>query len=108
MLKRVLLDECVPKRLGRDLTGHDVETVPAKGWSGIKNGQLLQQAAAEFDCFLTVDRNLQFQQFTANLPIAVLVVAAVDNKLATLKPLVRQILLALAEIKPCELRVVGA
>lgn len=38
---RVLLDECVPKRLGRELTGHTVRTVPQEGWSGKKNGELL-------------------------------------------------------------------
>jgi hypothetical protein len=84
-----------------------VDTVPAKGWSGIKNGQLLQQAAIEFDYFLTVDRNLQFQQPLTELPVAVIVAAAVNNKLATLKPLVPEILKALAEMKRGELRVVG-
>jgi hypothetical protein len=103
----VLLDECVPARLGRELAGHEVDTVPAQGWSGIKNGRLLQQAATEFDCFLTVDRNLQFQQSLTELPIAVIVAAAVDNKLATLKPLVPEILKALSEMNPGELRVVG-
>jgi hypothetical protein len=44
------------------------------GWAGIENGRLLQQAANDFDCFLTVDRNLQFQQ-SQLIPIAVLVVA---------------------------------
>jgi hypothetical protein len=106
LLKRVLLDECVPKRLGLDLFGHDVETVPGMGWAGIKNGQLLQKAASEFDCFLTVDRNLQFQQSHA-LPIAVLVVAAKDNKLATLKAMAPNILTALSSMKPRDLKVVG-
>jgi hypothetical protein len=70
---RVLLDECVPKRRRAELTGHAVRTVAEMGWSGIKNGQLLQRAATEFDCFLTVDRNLQFQQRIDALPLAVLV-----------------------------------
>jgi hypothetical protein len=56
---RVLLDECVPKRLRTELTAHAV-TVAEMGWSGIKNGQLLPRAAAEFDCFLTIDRNPHF------------------------------------------------
>jgi len=102
----VLLDECVPKRLGKDLLGHNVETVPAMGWAGIKNGRLLQQAATDFDCFLTVDRNLQFQQ-SQSIPIAVLVVAAKDNKLATLRAMAPDILAALASMKPREFKVVG-
>lgn len=106
MLKRVLLDECVPERLGKDLVGHDVRTVPEMGWAGIKNGRLLQQAATEFDCFLTVDRNLQFQQSTT-IPIAVLVVAAKDNKLETLKAVAPEVLTALATMQPRELKIVG-
>jgi hypothetical protein len=78
------------------------------GWSGIKNGQLLQRAAAEFDCFLTVDRNLQFQQRIDALPLAVLVVQAVDNRLETLRPLMVTAREALASIGPGELKVIGS
>jgi hypothetical protein len=77
------------------------------GWSGIKNGQLLQRAATEFDCFLTVDRNLQFQQGIDALPLAVLVVQAVDNRLETLRLLMVMAQEALASIGPGELKVIG-
>jgi hypothetical protein len=107
-LMRVLLDECVPKRLRTELAGHAVRTVTEMGWSGIKNGQLLQKAAAEFDCFLTVDRNLQFQQRVDNLPLAVIVVAALDNRIETLRPLMAAVREALASISVNEIRVVGA
>jgi hypothetical protein len=104
---RVLLDECVPKRLRTELTGHAVRTVAEMGWSGIKNGQLLQRAATEFDCFLTVDRNLQFQQRVDALPLSVLVVQAVDNRLETLRSLMVRAQEALASIGPGELKVIG-
>ena len=55
---RVLLDECVPRKLGRELTEHAVLTVTERGWSGIKNGKLLALAETEFEVFLTVDQNL--------------------------------------------------
>jgi hypothetical protein len=38
---RVLLDECVPRQLRRDLEGFDVKTVQEMGWAGVKNGALL-------------------------------------------------------------------
>jgi len=104
---RVLLDECVPKRLRAELTAHAVRTVAEMGWSGIKNGQLLQRAAADFDCFLTVDRNLQFQQRIDTLPLAVLVVQAPDNRLETLRPVMADVREALGSIGPHELKVVG-
>jgi len=104
---RVLLDECVPKRLRTELTGHAVRTVAEMGWSGIKNGQLLQRAAPDFDCFLTVDRNLQFQQRTDALPLAVLVIEAVDNRVETLRPLMVVVREALTSIAAKELKVVS-
>ena len=62
---KVFVDECVDRRLARDIVGHEVKTARQQGWSTIKNGELLALAAKEFDVFVTVDRNLSFQQ---NLP----------------------------------------
>jgi Domain of unknown function (DUF5615) len=55
---KVLLDECVDWRLGRDIVGHDVKTARQMGWAAIKNGELLALAEQQFDAFVTVDRNL--------------------------------------------------
>jgi predicted nuclease of predicted toxin-antitoxin system len=70
---RLLLDECVPARLRRSLPSHQVSTVVQEGWSGVKNGKLLALAATGFDAFITVDKNLSYQQNTSDLPVAVLV-----------------------------------
>jgi hypothetical protein len=59
---RVLLDECIDWRLSRDIVGHDVKTTLQMRWASIKNGELLALAATHFDVFVTVDRNLSFQQ----------------------------------------------
>jgi hypothetical protein len=59
---RILLDECLPRRLKRDLNGHDVRTVPEMGWASKENGDLLQLAESQFEVFLTVDRNLSYQR----------------------------------------------
>lgn len=58
-MKRVLLDECLPKRLKSMLTGHDVMTVPEAGHAGLKNGELLAAIAGRFDVFVTIDSNLE-------------------------------------------------
>ena len=84
---RVLLDECVPRRLKRELSGHDVRTVTERGWSGVKNGRLLTLAEAEFDVFLTVDQNLKYQQNLTAFRIAVILLVARNNRLKTLLPL---------------------
>jgi hypothetical protein len=104
---KVFLDECVDWRLSRDLVGHDVLTARQRGWTSIKNGELLALAAQEFDVFVTVDRNLSFQQNLAPLTIAVIVLAAPTNRLGELKTLVPRLLAAIASAKPGPATIVG-
>ena len=92
---RVFLDECVDWRLSRDVSGHDVKTAQQMGWAAIKNGELLALASDRFDVFVTVDRNLAFQQNPGTLPIAVIVLQAKSNRLADLRPLVPRLLSAI-------------
>ena len=96
---RLLLDECVPARLRQALPTHEVLTVVQAGWSGIKNGRLLALAAASFDAFVTVDKNLPYQQHVAHLPIAVLVLDARSNELHHLLPLMPLLEDALATLQ---------
>ena len=92
---KLLLDECVDRRLAKHLTGLSVRTVAEMGWSGIKNGQLLALAQAEFDVLITVDRNLAFQQHLPKFSVAVLLIVAPSNRLADLVALVPSIITAL-------------
>lgn len=96
---RLLLDESVPSRLRRALTNHEVRTVVEMGWSGVKNGKLLNLAASAFDAFITVDKNLPYQQNLAKLPISVLVIDAPSIELPVLLKLAPQIEIAFASIK---------
>ena len=105
---RVFLDECVDRRLGRDITGHEVKTARDQGWTGIANGRLLVLVAQSFDVFVTVDRNLAFQQDVGVLPIAVVVLRARTNRLAELRPLIPQLMRAIASAPPGAVTVVGA
>jgi hypothetical protein len=60
---KLLLDECVPQGIRANLSEFDTYTVTYMGWSGLKNGELLQTAISHgFEFFLTIDKNLQFQQ----------------------------------------------
>lgn len=89
---KILLDECIDRRLAREFADYEIKTVPQMGWAGIKDAQLLVLAAAEFDIFITVDRNLSFQQNITQFDIAVIVLQASSNRLADLKPLAPRIL----------------
>lgn len=103
---RLLLDECVPARLRRALASYVVSTVVAEGWSGIKNGELLALAATRFDVFITVDKNLPYQQNTASLPVTVVVLDAVSNELAVLLPMVPALERELAALVPESYRLI--
>lgn len=97
---RVILDECLPRKLGAELVGHTVTTVPKAGWAGIVNGKLLGLIHGRFDAFITVDKNLPAQQKASELSFIIIVLRAPSNRLKDLKPLVPEILAALAILKP--------
>ncbi len=97
---RILLDESVPRKLKRLLSGHEVSTVPEMGWAAKKNGELIRLATGRFDVFITIDKNLVKQQNLLGIPFAILVIDAPTNRLESLKPLVPGIQKALAGIAP--------
>ena len=79
---KILLDECVTKRLKPHLPLHEVATVTEKGWSGLKNGQLMTAASGEgFDILMTIDKNLQHQQNVGKYPLIVVVFNSLSSKL---------------------------
>ena len=75
---KILLDECVPWPMHRLLTNHSCTSVQAQGWSGIRNGDLLQRAETDFDLFITSDQNIRYQQNLADRRIAILELSTND------------------------------
>ena len=59
---KIIIDECVPAIVKRRLPHHNIVSVQNLDWAGIKNGQLLKLVAADFDVFITSDKNLRHQQ----------------------------------------------
>jgi Domain of unknown function (DUF5615) len=105
---RILLDECVDRRLSRAIVGHDVKTAQQMGWASIKNGELLTLASEHFDVFVTVDRNLSYQQNLRVLPIALVVLHAKTSRLADLLPLIPNLLAVISSAKPGAVTIVNA
>ena len=96
---RILLDECLPRKLGRELVGHDCSTAPQMGWAGLKNGALLTKAVGRFDIFLTVDKKLPHEQKLAAFAIAVVVLRCATNDINDLRKLVPALLVALPTVR---------
>ena len=104
---RILLDECMPRKLKRDLPGHDVLTVPEAGWAGITNGELLRLAAQSFDAFITVDRGLPYQQNLKGIDLVVITLVAASNRLAALRPFLPSVLQHLEVARPGDVTQLG-
>ena len=105
---RVLLDESLPHDLVPPLVGHDVQTVQGRGWSGTKNGALLTLAEAEFDVFVTADRNIPHQQNLTAFDLRIIILAAPRNRIDDIRPLLPTLLQAIDAAKPREATWVGA
>lgn len=97
---KVFLDECVDWRLSRELTGHEVKTARQMEWTTIENGELLSLASEHFDVFVTIDRNLAFQQNLGTFPIAVVVLHAATNRLDDLRLLVPELQIVIESTPP--------
>lgn len=98
----ILFDVNVPWNLRRFLAPHFVATTQQKGWRRLENGDLLAIAQAEFDVFITVDSNLDFQQHIGEFAIAVVVLRGEQNSPAVLSPLMPQVVQLLETCAPGE------
>ena len=95
---KILLDESLPRKLRYDFDEeHDVSTVRDMGWLGKKNGELLRlMTENNFRLFVTVDRNLPYQQNLQRLAVTIVVFRARDNTRETLRLLIPKIFERLA------------
>jgi len=104
---KVLLDECLPRKLKHNVRADFVRTVPEMGWASIENGALLRLAEPEFDIFLTRDRNLEYQQNLAAFDLAVIVLVAPTNDIDDLRPLMDAVNETILSIRATEVEYVG-
>ncbi len=100
---KLLLDECLPRKLKGGLLGHEVKTVPEMGWAGIENGELLPLIESVFGAFITIDGNMRYQQNMSGRSFALIVLKAQDNTIETLLPLMPQVLAALPTVVPAQI-----
>jgi len=99
---RILLDECVPWPMHKLLAGHECQTAQQCGWGGIKNGDLLTLAEADFQLFITADQNIRYQQNLTGRRITVLELSC--NDLRRIQAAAASLQSAVATLKPSEFR----
>jgi len=105
---RILIDESLPIALALDFAGHDVSTVRAQRWLGLRNGVLLRAAVdAGFEVMVTADKALRSQQNLSAIGIGVVLITGVRNRMRDLRPLMPRVLQVLATVRKGELAEVG-
>ena len=106
---KLLFDECVSRLLKAAFTshGHECRTVPDVGLAGKKNGELLMLAEGEYDVFVTIDKNIRYQQNLAGRRIAVLIIRAKSSEIDDLLPHVPPCMVALQSIRPGDIVQIG-
>jgi len=83
---KILLDECITKKIKKHLLDLDVTTVSERGWSGIKNGKLMKLCIEhQIDIFLTIDKNIMYQQNLSNLEITIVILNTPSSKSEIIK-----------------------
>ena len=90
---KLLLDEPVRRHLAASFPApFTTRTVQEMGWSGTVNGLLLSPATRHgLGSLVNVDRGIEYRQSQSNLPLPVVIMIAVRNRLAELQPLVHQV-----------------
>ncbi len=95
---KILLDECTPRVVQKRLPSLAISTVQERGWTGIKNGELLALAEEHFDVLITSDQNLRHQQQLAGRRLAVVVLPS--NQVPVVVRLLDEIEAVLGRIQP--------
>ena len=92
----IILDEWLPRKLKRELVGHEAQTIQEMGWSGIVNGSFMALIGQkDFEVFITIDKNMRYQQNLDKLPCALMVLQTASNAFGSIEPHVPSILQAL-------------
>jgi predicted nuclease of predicted toxin-antitoxin system len=105
---KILLDENLPTKLKPQFSDeYEVLTVREMFWNGRKNGELLGLMTLEgFDAFVTIDKNLQYQQNLSRFPIKLFILNAPNNKIKTLTPYIENLQLLLSETIEIQINII--
>ena len=106
---KLLLDECLPRKLKFIFVnhGHDCVTAQEAGFSGKENGELLALAEGNFEVLITIDKNIRYQQNINGRNIAILIIRTPSNDISDIQVRVPDCLVALQSIKPGQVVEVG-
>lgn len=98
---KILIDECLPIRLKDEYAEHIVSTVQEMGWQGKRDNELLKLAVDKgFEIFITIDKNIRYQQNTKKIKLGIIVLDMPRTKLENLKPMTKNVLALISKAQP--------
>ncbi|HHE05497.1 MAG TPA: hypothetical protein ENK90_00050 [Epsilonproteobacteria bacterium] len=96
---KIIIDECLPKRITQFFDSHEAWTVPQIGLSGSKDKALLDELdKRDIDIFITIDGNIEYQQQFKNRAFGTIVIRSVSNRFSDLLHLKDDLLEAIDQI----------
>jgi len=82
---KIIIDECLPKRITQFFPEDEVWTVPQIGLGGSKDNVLLDELdARDIEVFVTIDGNIEYQQQFKNRVFGTVIIRAVSNRFSDL------------------------
>jgi hypothetical protein len=104
---RILLDECLPRRLKRHFRTYGlVLTVSDAGLSGYTNGRLLRRITGDFNVFITIDKSIQHQQNLSAYDVAFALLRVPSNDITDIEPRLPKLFARWSELKPGRLLII--
>ncbi|HEY4950828.1 MAG TPA: hypothetical protein VIH88_10880 [Candidatus Acidoferrales bacterium] len=95
----ILFDHGTPAPLRLFLKDHAVKKTKDLGWDTPSNGELLRAAEeADFEVFLTTDKNIRYQQNLVNRAIAIVVLG--NSRWPVVQRYVDRVVAAVSVAKP--------
>jgi len=96
---KIVVDECLPKRLIHVFSEHEAWTVPQIGLAGTKDSKLLDELdTRRIDVFITIDGNIEYQQKFSNRTFGTVIIRSVTNRYDSLLHLEKELLEAVKAI----------
>ena len=97
---KILLDECLPRKVKTFFSDYSAYTVMEMGWSGLLNGALMRNAIEnDFDIFITADKNLRYQQNISEYNISIILLSVFKNTFEGIKPLIPELIRILPNLE---------
>ncbi len=101
---KIIVDECLPKRITLFFPNEDAYTVAQIGLSGSTDKTLLTELdSKKIDVFITIDGNIEYQQQFKDRVFGTIVIRSVSNRYADLLHFKEQIVLAAAKVNSGEI-----